>query len=258
MARIESYQQGTPNWVELTTPDQQGAKEFYGPLFGWDLSDMPVDDQGSYYVTAEIQGDQVAGISGQMPELAGHPAFWGVFLAVDDVDATVAKVEPAGGKVEAGPFDVMEFGRMAAIQDPTGARVNLWQAKDRIGTVRANEPGAPIWNELTSPDVPAAVTFYADVLGVSWEEMDMGEMIYRTMNVGGRQVAGAMPPMAEAIPPHWNVYFNTASVDDTIARAVELGGKVLFEPFDVPNVGRMAFLADPQGGMFALMQNPSE
>ena len=63
-----------------------------------------------------------------MPELSGHPAFWGVYLAVDDVDATAAKVASAGGTLEAGPFDVMELGRTASIQDPTGARVNLWQA----------------------------------------------------------------------------------------------------------------------------------
>ena len=86
-----------------------------------------------------------------MPQLAGHPAFWGVYLAVDDVDATAAKVVPAGGKVEAGPFDVMELGRMASIQDPTGARVNLWQAGQSIGSVRVNEPGCPIWHELTQP-----------------------------------------------------------------------------------------------------------
>ena len=86
----------------------------------------------------------------------------------------------------------------------------------------------------------------------------MPDMTYTTMKVDGRMVAGAMPPMAEAIPPHWNVYFNTASVDDTISQAVELGGKLLVEPFDVPEVGRMAVLTDPQGGMFSLMQTPSE
>ena len=79
---------------------------------------MPVDDQGSVYLTAAIDGDAVAGIAGQMPELAGHPAFWNVYLAVDDVDAATAKVEGAGGKVDAGPFDVMELGRMSAIAGP--------------------------------------------------------------------------------------------------------------------------------------------
>ncbi len=78
-------------------------------------------------------------------------------------------------------------------------------------------------------------------------------MDYTCLLVDGRQVAGAMPPMMEGVPPHWNVYFNVESVDDTAAKVVELGGKVVAPPFDVPGVGRMAVLADPQGAMFNLM-----
>jgi uncharacterized protein len=258
MAKIESYAQGTPSYIELQTPDQQAARTFYGSLFGWEVDEVPLDDQGNAYLTAALQGDAVAGISGQMAELAGHPAFWGVYLAVDDVDASAARVADAGGKVEAGPFDVMEHGRMASIQDPTGARVNLWQARAHIGTARANEPGTPIWNELVTPDVATATKFYSDVLGVGWETMSMEAGDYTSLLVGGRPVGGAMPPQSEGIPPHWNVYFNVESADDTVARAQELGGNVVAPAFDVPGVGRMAVLADPQGAMFNLMQNPSE
>lgn len=258
MPKIESYTQGTPSYVELMTPDQQAAKAFYGALFGWDVQDVPLDDQGNVYLAAEKDGDSVAGISGQMPELAGHPAFWGVYLTVDDVDATAAKVAEAGGKVEAGPFDVMDLGRMASIQDPTGARVNLWQAGATIGTIRANEPGTPIWNELVSPDLDTATKFYADVLGVEWQAQDMPGGSYTTLVSGGRPVGGAMLPPMEGIPPHWNVYFNVASVDETVAQAESLGGQVVAPAFDVPGVGRMAVLSDPQGAMFNLMQNPSE
>jgi predicted enzyme related to lactoylglutathione lyase len=253
MPKFESYVQGTPSYVELITPDQAAAKEFYGPLFGWELEDVSMGDAG-YYVTVSKEGDSVAGIGGQMPELAGHPAFWGVYLAVDDVDATTARVEAAGGKVEAGPFDVMEHGRMSAIQDPTGARVNLWQAKNHVGTARANEPGTPIWNELVSPDLGQATEFYASLLGVAWEESPMdGGPAYTCLVVDGRQVGGAMPPQMEGVPPHWNVYFNVESVDDAIAKATGLGAKVIAPAFDVPGVGRMAVLADPQGAVFNLM-----
>ena len=253
MPKFESYVQGTPSYVELITPDQAAAKEFYGPLFGWEFDDVPMGDDG-YYVTFAKEGDSVGGIGGQMPGLEGHPAFWGVYLAVDDVDATTARVADAGGKVEAGPFDVMEHGRMSAIQDPSGARVNLWQAKGHPGTQRANEPGTPIWNELISPDLAAATAFYTDLLGVGWEEQPMdGGPAYTCLMVDGRQVGGAMAPMMADIPPHWNVYFNVESVDDTIAKVVALGGSVVAPAFDVPGVGRMAVLADPQGGMFNLM-----
>jgi predicted enzyme related to lactoylglutathione lyase len=253
MSKVESYVQGTPSYVELITPDQAAAKQFYGSLFGWELEDVSMGDDG-YYVTVRKEGDPVAGIGGPMPGMEDHPGFWVVYLAVDDVDATTAKVEAAGGTVEAGPFDVMELGRMSAIKDPTDARVSLWQAKDHIGTVRANEPGTPIWNELISPDVPAATAFYADLLGVGWEEQPMdGGAAYTVLVVDGRQVGGAMPPMMEGVPPHWNVYFNVESVDDTVAKVTELGGTVIAPAFDVPGVGRIAVLADPQGAMFNLM-----
>ena len=257
MSTITSYAQGTPCYVELQTPDQHAAKAFYGALFGWTGEDAPLDDEGHYYVRAALQGDVVAGIAGQMPELADHPAFWGVYLAVDDVDASAAKVAQAGGTVEAGPFDVAEHGRMAAIKDPTAARVNLWQANKHVGSGRVNEPGAPIWNELTTPDIATATKFYADVLGVAWEAMPMEGGEYTCLMIDGRPVGGASAPMMEGVPPHWNVYFNVEDVDATLVQAEELGGRVMVPAFDAAGVGRMAFLSDPQGAMFALMASAS-
>jgi predicted enzyme related to lactoylglutathione lyase len=258
MSTVDLYAQGTPSYVELATPDQQAAKQFYGPLLGWEFEDIDMGPAG-VYVRVTVQGDSIAGIAGQMPQLQGHPAFCGVYLAVDDVDAATAKVEPAGGKVEAGPFDVMELGRMASIQDPTGVRVNLWQAGQSIGSARVNEPGCPIWPELASPDLRTATKFYSDVLGVEWESMPMetGDD-YTCLMVGGRPVAGAFPPQLDGIPPHWDVYFNVEDADATADLAGDLGGRVLQAPWDVAGVGRLAILQDPQGAVLGLMQNPPE
>ncbi len=253
MAKFTSYDQGTPSYIELVTPDQKAAQAFYGPLLGWsfDSADMP---DGSVYVQSKIEGDTVAGISGQMPGLEGHPAFWGVYLTVDDIDAAAAAVKGAGGEVEAEPFDVMTFGRMAAIKDPTGARVNLWQAGESIGSERANEPGTLVWNELVSPDVPKALAFYEQALGMAAAEQDMGGSSYFVVkNASGNDVGGAMGPMMEGIPPHWNLYFQVADVDATIAAAEAAGGKAIAPAFDVPGVGRLGFIQDPQGAMFNVM-----
>ena len=76
---------------------------------------------------------------------------------------------------------------------------------------------------------------------------------YTCLVIAGRQVAGAMPPTMEGVPPHWNVYFNVEDVDATVERATGLGAAVVAPPFDVPGVGRLAVLTDPQGGMFNLM-----
>jgi predicted enzyme related to lactoylglutathione lyase len=253
MPTFDHYDQGTPSWVELSTPDQQAAQDFYGALFGWSFQDNDMGEMGHYYIS-QVAGDDVAGLGGLPPGMEDHPAYWGVYLAVDDVDAATAKVEAAGGTVEAGPFDVMSAGRMSAIQDPTGARVGLWQAGETVGTQRANEHGTPIWNEVMTPDIPRAAQFYADVLGMGSHTSPMGDQTYTTLtNVKERMIGGAMNPPMEEVPPHWNVYFNVDDVDATVAKAQELGGQVVAPAFDVPDVGRMAVLADPQGAMFNLM-----
>ena len=261
MAKFTSYTQGTPSYVELMAPDQGAAAEFYRQVFDWQVQETPLPEEagGGVYLQGQVEGDTVAGISGQMPGMEGHPAFWGVYLAVDDVDAATAKVEGAGGKVEAPPFDVMDLGRMAAIQDPTGARVNLWQAGATIGTVRANEPGTPGWNEVVSPDPARAAQFYTDVLGMGTEPMEMGGSTYiQLTDVDGKVIGGAVEPQMPDVPPHWNVYFSVADADASGTKIEQLGGKVLAPNFDVPGVGRMGFYADPQGAMFALFQPPAE
>lgn len=260
MARFEKYTQGTPSYVELATPDQEAAKAFYGPLFGWELEDVPMGDMGTY-VAVSKDGAAVAGITGMPPGVGDHPAWWAVYLTVDDVDATTAKVAAAGGRVDAEPFDVFDMGRMSAIADPTGARVNLWQAGTSIGTEIANEPGTPIWNEVLTTDVAAATRFYTEVLGVGWEDMPMeGGATYTCLMVDGRPVGGAMALTEdmEGVPPHWNVNFNVTSVDDTLVQVGELGGTVVAPAFDVPTVGRLAVVADPQGAMLTLMEAPPE
>ncbi|MGZ4476099.1 MAG: hypothetical protein ACXVWW_10360, partial [Nocardioides sp.] len=71
MPTFDTYAQGTPCYVELMTPDQGAAQAFYADLFGWTVTSMPVGENGETYATAAVDDARVAGISGQMPELAG-------------------------------------------------------------------------------------------------------------------------------------------------------------------------------------------
>ena len=254
MPERNSYVQGTPNWVDLQTSDQNSAKEFYGALFGWTYVDEAVPD-GGIYSMAFIGDKTVAAISAQGPDLAaqGVPPMWNTYLAVDDVDSTTAKVAGAGGMVAMEPFDVMDAGRMSGVMDPSGAFFMLWQAKNHIGGRLVNEPGTLIWNELQTADTATAVAFYKAVLGLEADTSDVGGSPYTTFKAGGEIVAGTMPPAAEGIPSHWSIYFGTADAAATAERTKELGGSVVAGPFDTP-IGPMAVLRDPQGAFFSVFQ----
>ncbi|HEX6523696.1 MAG TPA: VOC family protein, partial [Streptosporangiaceae bacterium] len=185
-----SYAQGTPNWVDLQTSDQDAAKAFYAGLFGWTYDDQPMP-QGPVYSMAMIGDHTVAAIAPQPPEMAaaGAPPMWNTYLAVDSVDDAVARVEAAGGKVAMAPFAIMDAGRMAFVIDPSGAAVALWQANQHIGATLVNEPGTVTWNELITDD-PAAAAFYRQVLGVTTSTMDMGAGEYTLFEVNGQMVGG--------------------------------------------------------------------
>ena len=141
MPKFESYLQGTPSYVELMTPDQAAAKEFYGGLFGWEFEDVDMGEAGVYVA---VVGRGRLGRRDRRPDAAaaGAPGVLGRLPRRRRRRRDRAKVAEAGGKVEAGPFDVMELGRMASIQDPTGARVNLWQAGRASARCGSTSPAA--------------------------------------------------------------------------------------------------------------------
>jgi len=112
-----------------------------------------------------------------------------------------------------------------------------------------------VWYELMTPDVRAAAAFYAEVVG--WKA-DHSDPQYTLLKVGDAQVAGMMetPPELKAmgLPPAWSGYILVGDVDATEARILQLGGKVIRPGSDIPEVGRFAVVADPQGSSFQLFK----
>ncbi|WP_027503659.1 VOC family protein [Rhodococcus sp. UNC363MFTsu5.1] len=257
MPTRSSYKQGTPSWVDLSTTDPEAAKVFYAGLFGWEFEDMPTAE-GGIYSMAKLRGEYVAAASAMPPDVPEDlPPVWNTYLAVDDVDAATARVTSAGGRVLAGPFDIDPSGRMAFVVDPVGAAVGLWQAGTHIGAGLVNEAGTLIWNELITAAPDEALPFYEAVLGLTGTTTDMAGGQYTVLQVGEDQVGGCARPRVPGIPAHWHVYFATENADDTVAAIRASGGKVLAEPFDVPEVGRMAVVSDPQGAVFSVIQPPA-
>jgi len=112
--------------------------------------------------------------------------------------------------------------------------------------------GRFIWHELLTTDTAAAAAFYPKV--VPWRTQPSNMPGYTIFMAGGSQVGGlmALPADAAGTPAHWLTYVGTPSVDATVAQAQGLGARVCKAATDIPNVGRFAVLADPQGATFAV------
>ncbi len=160
------------------------------------------------------------------------------------------------------PMQVFDSGEMAIFTDPSGAAFSVWKAGQHIGAEVCNEPNTYSWNELMTRDVDAALPFYAEVFGWTYESQDMGEgSVYHVIAGGENDGLGgimAMPPdVPEQVPNHWGVYFTVADVDATIEAITSAGGQIVNGPIDIPGVGRMATAHDPAGGNFNVLQPAS-
>ena len=111
---------GAFHWNELMTGDVEKAKTFFSQTIGWSFTEMPMPE-GTYWVA--MLGDKPVGgimsMQGIVPE--GTPPHWISYLAVDDIDARLAKVVSAGGAIKREPFEVPNVGRIAIVQDASGA-----------------------------------------------------------------------------------------------------------------------------------------
>lgn len=113
---------GTFCWNELTTSKVEPAKRFYTETLGWTFDGMPMPN-GTYWLAKS--GDQMAAgiFDTSGTDMESMPEFWLSYIAVDDVDARVAKAKKAGASVVREPFDVPGVGRIAILKQPNGAGI---------------------------------------------------------------------------------------------------------------------------------------
>jgi predicted enzyme related to lactoylglutathione lyase len=248
---MTSYEHGVPSWIDIGVADFDTAAAFYTGLFGWEIPEG--DEATGFYRSVTLDGKVVVGMSPM--QMTPGPPFWTTYVNVDSADDVAAKVTDAGGQVLMPPMDVMDFGRMAILADPTGAAIGLWQPKSHPGAEVTNEPGTYCWSELITNDLDAASGFYAAVLG--WEaRTSEGDMPYTEFQVGGQSVAGMMarpPAMPAMVPNFWGVYFAVADLQASLAKALELGATAMTDVIDTP-AGPVVPLADPTGAALNLIQ----
>jgi uncharacterized protein len=259
MADYTTHAPGTFCWPELSTTDRKAGVAFYRSLFGWDVNDSPVGPgPDDVYSMFQIRGKSIGAAAGQQPEERKHgvPAHWNSYISVASADDAQRKAESLGGKTLAPAFDVMDVGRMAVLQDPTGAVFQVWEPKKHIGAQVLREPGALTWTELATTDTDGAKKFYTSLFGWKEKTSDGAGMTYTEFSVGDSPQAGMMAMndqmKAMKVPSNWTPYFQVADVDATANKAKELGGTLFVPPMDIPNTGRFSMISDPQGAVFAI------
>jgi hypothetical protein len=262
MANIDQHPAGSFCWIELHTSDQTAAKSFYSSLFGWEAHDSPMGPD-DFYTEFKLQGREAAAGCTLRPEerSQGVPPHWLIYIAVESADATVTKAQQLGGKILAPALDVMDFGRMAVVQDPTGAVFCVWQANKNTGIKIAHVHGTLCWADLSTPDAKRATDFYSGLFGWQIENQRLDGTKdpsgYEHIK-NGEHFIGGIPPAAfrpPGVPPHWMAYFQVDDVDACAAKAKELGGKLCLSPMMIEGAGRMAVIADPQGAAFAIFKS---
>ena len=255
---ITQHQPGMFSWADLATTDGDGSVSFYKTVLGLEATAVPMSES-MVYVLMSKEGKNAFAIF-QMDEetkqRSGGRPFWTAYFTVEGADDIAQRARDLGGTVINEPFDVFDSGRMAVLQDPTGAVFAVWQPKGDIGARVFGEPGALGWAELYTNDTAAASRFYEGLFGWSAGPGPGAEGEYTVFQVGETAAAGMMAIQKEwgEVPPHWSAYFVVASLEDTIERATGMGAKEAVPPTDVEGVGRFAFLQDPQGSHAAFIQ----
>lgn len=243
-------------WHELSTRGADGARSFYSALMGWGV-ETDETPMGPYHKWTHAGGEFGAMYDMVGPMFEGVPPHWMPYVLVTSVDESVARAKELGATILMEPMDATDAGRLAVLQDPTGAHVSLWEAKSHAGsTVDGTQAGVPIWTELATRDLDAAVAFYTGLFGWRAERKADGPMPYTEWWDGDQCRGGMMeitPEMGEA-PPHWLTYFSVDDCDACTSKAEALGADVCVPAFDIPGVGRMAVITDPQGATFAVIK----
>src|ERR1035438_7527307 len=242
MTNIDKHPAGSFCWIELHTTDQNAAKTFYNSLFGCEAQDMPMGPN-DFYTFFNIGDRSVAAGCTLRPDerSMGVPPHWMIYITVDSADAAAAKAEQLGGKILAPAFDVMDAGRMAVVQDPTGAVFCVWQANKSHGIGIAQVNGTLCWADLSTPDAKRASDFYSGLFGwqIAADPKDKSGYLHIK---NGEQFIGGVPPASyrrPGVPPHWMAYFQVDDVDASANKAKELGASLYLPPMTTEGGGSM-------------------
>jgi predicted enzyme related to lactoylglutathione lyase len=250
-------------WHDLLTNTPEASRRFYGEMFGWAF-EKPSTVLGfggdDTYMLIRHEGRLIGGMLDTNAFREGeNVSQWITTASVDDIDAAVERVTAQGGKIETPPTAVGSRGRMAVVEDSTGARFAMIESSG--GDPAHSEPvyNGWLWDEVWTDDVERATSFYQAVMGFDYTDHDIddSDRNYRVLSMGDQPRAGVMEMPFEDVRPVWVNYIRVKNPAALTARAQELGGKVLVEAREREIGGIVALVAGPSGAGIALQTWPT-
>ena len=241
-------------WRDLMTKDLDVAKQFYGELFGWRFENARRGDRP--YVIARRDSGPVAGLVdvSAMPEAGAQ---WLSFMAVEDVDKSVAFVRAENGTVLVEPRE-LPMARAAVITDPQGAPLGLAQMRRGVPDPEQPTPHHFFWQEYLAGDADQALTFYKRLAGydsvILESRLNVDYHVLRSTR--GRAGLFRLPPNVVGVQPNWLPYVLVSDPAALAARVPSLGGRVVVAAAPERRNGSLAVIADPGGAVLALQKFP--
>ncbi|AUW59389.1 hypothetical protein C1T17_16130 [Sphingobium sp. SCG-1] len=253
-----SYPAGNPFvWYELMTSDVTAAKQFYGTLMGWSMSE--VEAGGEPYTILSADGQGIGGIM-RIPAVAAGSARpgWFGYVGVPDASAAVEAMAADGASVHMPVTHIPEVGHIAMLADPQGATFYVIQPEgEGPATSFSAMPSAGKfgWNELHAGELAGALAFYTRHMGwKAFDGMDMGPMgTYQFYGLEGTTLGGMMTKTPDTPRPEWKHYAWVDDIDAAASRVTEGGGQIVHGPSPVPGDLFMVQITDPQGAAFAMV-----
>lgn len=241
-------------WYELLTTDLAGAAAFYGKVIGWGVKDASAPELAYTLFTAS---DIPVGGLMELPEEGrrlGATPRWVGYVAVDDIDATAARINHLGGAIMVPPTD-SNIGRISVVADPQKATfalvTGLTYGERQPGGLE--QPGHVGWHELLAEDRNRIFDFYGELFG--WRkantETDPADL-YQLFSAAGQTIGGMLTKLPSVSQPFWLHYFNVDDIGAAAKRVEAGGGRILQGPIELPDGCWIARCADPQGALFAL------
>ena len=244
---------GTFSWVDLTTSDAAGAKEFYGALLGWDFEDNEIPGGGTYTM-CRVGGEYVAAIPDSTDQ---HPPHWNSYVTVAGADETAAEAAAARRRGDRATLRRHGGGPDGAPRRPDRRMLCVWEPGESIGAGRVNDPGCLTWIELHTPDPARALEFYTGLFGWNTEEMDTqgGPVLHDRQGRRALERRGDGRPAGRA-PELAALLRRRESRPDGGEGNAGLGARELFR-MEMPQ-GRIAVFSDPQGAPFAVWEGETD